>query len=148
MVSGARSQDSDMPNRPACFAVGFAVIGAAFGSEPTADAISALSPIRQHLRETIKARISLKPAEPTPVPESKTVDAPVMLPVVRVKERPFVQVFDQVNAALAQEERLSSHPLINTRRLKLLYPPVLDDLPMRHHDGGDRLRIDIFKISR
>ena len=137
-----------MPPCPARFAIGFALVGTCSGSESNADAISAPSPVRQHLRETIKARIPLKPAEPPPMPESNTTDAPVMLPAVRVKERPFVQVFDQVNAALAQEERLSSHPLINTHGLKLLYPPVLDVLPMRHRDGGDRLRIDIFKISR
>jgi hypothetical protein len=129
-----------MPFCSAYFAAGLALISLADAAE---DGNATVSPIRQFLRESITAQLPTKPADPGPAkPETKPADAPVQLPAFRVNERPFVQVFDQVNAALAQEDRLRTHPLFKTNRLDILHKPTLEPGPA----GTQRFRLEILQL--
>jgi hypothetical protein len=109
-----------------------------------------LSPVRQHLRDSIKAKLPVKPTDASAQHESKSVDAPLVLPPFLVNESRDVHVFAKVTGALAQENYLSARPLFKTEatarlRFELLHRPMMDDQPSP--SGMPRTKLDIFQLK-
>ena len=113
--------------RPALLAAGLALSGISEAAESSAAGANAPpSPVRQYLRDSLKAPPLAKPVDPAAKPESKSPDAPVVLPAFQVRERAPTKVFEQVNAVLAQRDRRQSHALYKSDRLDILQPPTLE----------------------
>ena len=129
---------------PAFLAAAFALASTADAAESSAaDADAPLSPIRQFLRDSIKAPLLAKPAESSVKPVAKSPDEPVILPAVHITERSLLQVVDRVDAAFEQKARLQSHALYTTDRLDILQPPTLEPGPA----GMPRLRLNILQLK-
>ena len=135
--------------RPACLIVGLAGAAIAVSAESPSVA-TPVSPVRQYLRDSIKAKVTLKPAE-TPVTatsEAKPTENPIVMTafvVAESREKQERRALQIVEGQMQMEERLSYHPLYQNDRIELLRRPRMDDLPT--HGGMDRLKFDILSLK-
>jgi hypothetical protein len=133
--------------RPARFVVGLAVAAVAASAEPPATP-APVSPVRQYLRDSLKAKVPSKPAETPLASEAKPPENPIVMPafvVTESREKQERRALQIVEGQKAMEERLSYHPLYKNDRIEVLRRPRMDDLPT--HDGMDRLRVDILNLK-